>query len=126
MFSICSDHDGRMNAPPSAPVIGDLLVTGDRLEVWCQNLGCSRTEITVWMPEEAVARLGAHTTFADARRILVCPACKAAGRQKMIGARASVLDYYGRQERERLAQYEAQYGPEAADLLKAHLRRPGR
>lgn len=80
----------------STPVIGDLLAPGHRrrLEIWCGNHECGRHAFME--PEEAVARLGADTTFTDAGHKLVCSACGARGDgpSRLVQCRGSIEDYY--------------------------------
>jgi hypothetical protein len=51
----------------------------------------------VWSPLEAVERLGARTTFPQARARLVCSSCGTrTGDDGRISARPSISDYYDR------------------------------
>lgn len=74
------------------PTIGDLVASGCRLEIWCCRDGCRRQ--ARWPPAEAVAKLGARTTFPEAARRLRCDACGARGREKMVTCRPDVVDGY--------------------------------
>jgi hypothetical protein len=78
---------------PAAPVIGDLIERGQRLEIGCAK--CRHAAL--WSPEEAVLRLGAATTFVGARDRLRCSACGARnGSEGRISARPCISDYYER------------------------------
>jgi hypothetical protein len=78
---------------PIAPVIGDLVPNRQRLELGC---GICRHS-AVWSPLEAVERLGATTTFPQARARLVCSACRTRnGADGRVSARPSMADYYAR------------------------------
>ncbi len=104
------------------PVIGELLTSGFRLEVCCQHAQCGREDV-FWTPEEAVAKLGADTTFVQARRMLTCSECKAAGREQQVACRASVEDFYAAQDEAKIARWAIEYGQEAADQLRKRLGR---
>lgn len=74
------------------PVLGELLATGCRLEIWCCGHGCHRQ--VRWPAAEAVSKLGARTTFPRAARRLRCSVCGARGRDKMVTCRADIVDWY--------------------------------
>jgi hypothetical protein len=77
----------------AAPVISDLIPNRQRLELSCAI--CRHS--AVWSPLEAVERLGARTTFPQARARLVCSACGTRnGDDGWISARPSMVDYYER------------------------------
>lgn len=73
------------------PVLGDLIGSDPvRLEIFCHGPGCHRH---VQMPAaEAVAKLGARTTFPAAARRLRCSVCGARGRDKLVSCRSDVDD----------------------------------
>lgn len=74
------------------PTIDSLLVTGQHLEIWCCNTDCGHQ--ARWTAAEAVQRLGADCTFAEAQRRLSCARCGARGCEKWIRCRPCVLDFY--------------------------------
>lgn len=72
--------------------MSDLLTYNQRLRIECQGNDCGHK--ACWTPEEAIARLGANTTFAQARRKLTCPVCKDRRPQKLISVYPASEDYY--------------------------------
>lgn len=77
---------------PPVPVIGDLIEMNQRLDAWCCNHACLHRRLID--PAEAIAMLGAWTTFPQAQRRLRCELCGARGREGMIKCRPSVEDFY--------------------------------
>jgi anti-sigma-K factor RskA len=83
-----------MPNPWGTPVIGDLVASQQRLEVYCHNDVC-RHHVTL-EPLDACLLLGEETTFEDAQRRLTCSRCKVKGREGWITVQASMQDYYER------------------------------
>lgn len=82
--------------PPHIPVIGDLVSDEQRLEIGCAV--CRHSAL--WSPEDAVAKLGAGTTFLQARDRLRCSRCGTRnGDRGLIQARGSIKDFYERLRR---------------------------
>jgi len=79
-----------MDGPP--PTLAVLLEVDQRLEIYCHNPLCRHE--AVMAPAEAVARLGADTSFEAAGRRLVCTKCGEHGRDGRIHCRGSITDYY--------------------------------
>lgn len=74
------------------PTMKDLLTYNQRLRIECHGVDCGHK--ACWTPQEAIERLGAETTFEQAKRKLTCPVCKDRRPQKLISVYPDHTDYY--------------------------------
>lgn len=98
---------------PAAALLtfADLVRDQQRVEICCCFRPCQRSAILI--PEQAAGMFGAETSIVAAGRAVVCSACGARGREKMVTVRPVVADFYDR--RWAWARHDKGYAPLPGD-----------